>query len=164
MSKYPFSASRPIHISFPHRDFSTGGEAMHILHLCHPRVRTHIQQSPPSRDPTSVPLPAQVILHATTLRSFPLLLEILLYLGQHLPLMLVPLQLCLDLVCSFSLRRYKFLTYCLAIRFKPSPFFQIDQAVSGVVECPGMRSHLTDITLLNTAQSPLVLAIVVNKC
>jgi hypothetical protein len=135
---------------------------MHILHLCPPRVRTHIQQFPPSRDPTSVLLPAQVIPHATTLRSFPLL-EILLYLGQHLPLMLVPLQLYLDLACPLSLRRYKFLTYGIAIRFKPSPFFQIDQAVSGVVECPGMRNQLTDITLLNTAQSPLVLATVVNK-
>jgi hypothetical protein len=54
--------------------------------------------------------------------------------------------------------------YCIAIRFKPSPFFQIDQAVSGIAECPGMPSQLADIALLNTAQSLLVLAIVVNKC
>ena len=54
--------------------------------------------------------------------------------------------------------------FCIAIRFKPSPFFQIDQAVSNVVECPGMRSQLTDITMLNTTQSPLVLATAVNKC
>ena len=72
---------------------------MRILHreLCLPQVRILIQQLP-SPDPIT-PLPAQVILHVTT----PLLLlpEILLCLRQHLPLMLAPLQLYLDLVCPF---------------------------------------------------------------
>jgi hypothetical protein len=35
--------------------------------------------------------------------------------------------------------------YYIAIRFKLSPFFQTDQAVSGIAECPGMRSQSTVI-------------------
>ena len=75
---------------------------MHILHreLCLPRIRMLIQQLLPSRDPTSVPRPAQVMHHVMTLRSLPLL-EILLYLGQHLPLMPLPLYLDL-LVCPLT--------------------------------------------------------------
>jgi hypothetical protein len=79
----------------------TGGEAMRILHpeICLPRVRTLIQQLP-SPDPTSPLLPAQVMLHVTS--PLLLLLEILLCLWQHLPPMLAPLQLYLDLVCPLS--------------------------------------------------------------
>ncbi len=53
--------------------------------------------------------------------------------------------------------------YCIAIRFKPSPFFYVDQAVSRIAECPGMRSQSTFIYMSNTPQSLLVLPIVVNK-
>ena len=63
--------------------------------------------------------------------------------------MLMPLQLYLDLVCllllPFETIRASDLYY-IAIRFKPSPFFQIDQAVSGIAECPGMRSQSTAFT------------------
>jgi len=39
---------------------------------------------------------------------------------------------------------YPYLTDFAGIRFKESPFFQIDQAVSPVVECPGStRSNFT---------------------
>ena len=40
--------------------------------------------------------------------------------------------------------------YYIAIRFKPSPFFQVDQAVSTIAECPGMlqptNRHLHNLT------------------
>ena len=35
--------------------------------------------------------------------------------------------------------------YHIAIRFKPSPFFQAEQPVSDIAECPGMRSQPTVI-------------------
>ena len=33
--------------------------------------------------------------------------------------------------------------YYIAIQFKPSPFFRVDQAVSSIAEFPGMRSQST---------------------
>jgi hypothetical protein len=75
---------------------------MRILYreLCHHRVQTLIQQFLPSPDPTSVPLPVQVMLHVTTPSLLPI--ELLLCLRQQSRLMLVPLQLYLDLVCPLS--------------------------------------------------------------
>jgi hypothetical protein len=61
-----------------------------------PRVQTLIQQFRPSLDPTSVPMPAQVMLHVTT-PSF-----LRLYPGQQLPLILVSQQLYLGLVRPLS--------------------------------------------------------------
>jgi E3 SUMO-protein ligase PIAS1 len=40
--------------------------------------------------------------------------------------------------------------YCIAIRFKPSPFFHIDQPVSSIAECPGISSFLTNLAPPNT--------------
>jgi hypothetical protein len=51
----------------------------------------------------------------------------------------------------------------IAIRFKPSPFFQIDQPVSSIAECPGISCLLTNIAPLNSLQSLPVPAIVVSK-
>jgi hypothetical protein len=119
---------------------------MRILHreLCLPRVRPLIQEFLlPSPDPTSIPQPAQVALNVMTPSL--LLLEILPYPCRHL-LMLMPLQLYLDLVCPpfLPLKTIRASDlYYIAIRFKPSPFFQIDQSVSGIAECPGMRCQLT---------------------
>jgi hypothetical protein len=58
--------------------------------------------------------------------------------------MLMPL---LDLVCPLFLpfKRYELLISYIAIRFKLSPFFQTDQAVSNIAECPGMRSQSTAV-------------------
>lgn len=51
--------------------------------------------------------------------------------------------------CVFTLPAFEMIRasdlYFIAIRFKPSPFFQIDQSVSRIAECPGMRSQLSVI-------------------
>lgn len=65
--------------------------------------------------------------------------------------MLMLLQLYLDLVCPLFLPLKQCEPsdlYYIAIRFKLSPFFQIDQAVSGIAECPGMRGQSTVIYIV----------------
>ena len=70
----------------------------------------------------------------------PPLLEIPLYLWQRLPLTPVPLLRYPDPV-SLTFLYFETIGFsplhCIVIRFKLSPFFQVDQIVSTIAECPG---------------------------
>lgn len=162
MSKSPFSASRPIHISISRIFNRWRGHAhsapgtlsspnTNAYPAAPPVPRPHIgptagPSNAPRYDPSLFAPPRNPALPRTT--SSP-----------HAPATLPRPP---GMTAFFNMIQIS--NFCIAIRFKPSPFFQIDQAVSNVVECPGMRSQLTDITMLNTTQSLLVLATVVNKC
>lgn len=92
--------------------------------------------------PHTIPMPQVAPLKRLALRAVradSVVTILMLLLAKPLPLPLPHLPRNLQVYpsrCYVSTPGFQ-LTGSLAIRFKPSPFFRIDQAISAVVECPG---------------------------